>query len=103
MAIKLKEITLKNVKAFIQGYIRKWTLDFFQNRLEHILEQVEYRIDMVAEKSPECLMNGECKICHCATPALFYADKPCSNKETPCYGPMLNKQEWIKFKNHVSR
>lgn len=99
MAIKLKEITLKNIKAFIQGYLRKWLIDFFQKKLEHINEQVEWRIDQVAEKSPECLINLECKICHCKIPELFYADKPCSNKENPCYPSMRTKSEWTKFKN----
>lgn len=99
MAISLKELTWKNIKAVLQAYPRKWMIAFFQQRLEYINEQVEWRIDRVAENSPECLLNGECKICHCKIPDLFYADKACSNKEQPCYPAMKDRDEWIKFKN----
>jgi hypothetical protein len=101
--MQLKDITFKNVIAFIQGYTRKWAIAFFENMLRHINEQVEWRIDRVAERSPECLLNGECKICHCKTPELFYADKPCSNPEIQCYPALMSKKEWIQYKNkHVS-
>jgi hypothetical protein len=97
--ITLKEITPKNIKAFIEGYIRKWMIDFFQAKLEHINEQVEWRILQVAEKSPTCLLEGECRICHCKIPELFYADKACSNKEEPCYPELKSKKDWITYKN----
>lgn len=99
MGITLKQLTLKNIKAFIEGYIRKWLIDFFQKRLEHINEQVEWRIFQVAEKSPKCLIDGECVICKCKIPELFYADKPCSNKESPCYPELKSKKDWTTFKN----
>ena len=97
--MKLKEITLKNVKAFIQGYTRKFMIDFFIDKLKYIFEQVEYRKEQVTEKSPECILNGECKICGCKTPELFYSDKGCSNLSDPCYPEMMSKKEWIRFKN----
>lgn len=102
MAISLKEITWKNIKAVLQAYPRKWSINFFQKNLEYINEQVEWRIDRVAEKSPQCLIKGECKICHCKIPDLFYADKACSNVEDPCYGELMSKREWTQFKNKTN-
>lgn len=75
---------------------------FFENRLSHIFEQVEWRMEQVAEKSPECILDGKCKICKCTTPDLFYADKACSNKENPCYPELMDKDSWIYFKNKSS-
>lgn len=101
--MQLKDITPKNIIAFIQGYTRKWAIDFFEYILRHINEQVEWRIGRVAERSPECLLNGECKVCHCKTPELFYASKPCSNKVSPCYPAMMGRKDWTQYKNkHVS-
>lgn len=92
--MEIREITLKNIKAFIQGYFRKFLLD----KLTYIYEQVEYRKEQVAIKSPDCL-NGQCVKCGCKTPELFYADKPCENK---CYDELKSKEDWIKFKNILS-
>ena len=72
--MQLKDITPKNIIAFIQGYTRKWTIDFFEYILRHINEQVEWRINQVAEKSPECLLNGECKAVsytHLTLPTIY--------------------------------
>ena len=99
MSITLQQITLKNIKAFIQGYVRKWMIDFFQKKLSHINEQVMWRIDQVAEKSPEGLIKGECQVCHCTIPELFFADKACSRVDNPCYPKMKSSKEWITFKN----
>jgi hypothetical protein len=97
--IKVKEITPKNVKAFIQGYLRKFLIDYFNRKLKYIFEQVEYRTECVREKSPECLTEGSCKVCGCKIPELFYSDKGCSNINNPCYPEMYSENEWIRFKN----
>ncbi len=93
--IKLKDITIKNIKSFLQGYIRSIIL----NRLTHVYEQVEIRINRVNKISPECIANGKCKHCKCTTPELFYADKGC---ELGCYPKLMNKQEWNTYKNIIS-
>lgn len=97
--MRLEEITVKNVKAFIQGYVRKFMIDFFNRRLRYVFEQVEFRKKAVEEKSPECIQNGQCKVCGCKTPELFYADKGCSNFSNPCYPEMMIESDWIRFKN----
>ena len=99
--LKLKDITPKNIKAFIQGYIRKWLIGFFDKRLKHINEIVAWRKQQVEEKSPECISSGQCVVCSCKTPELFYSDKPCSSN-SPCYPRMQSKEEWISFKNKNS-
>ena len=96
--ISIKDITPKNIKSFVEGYIRSFMIKFFQNKLEHIHEQVEERKLLVAERSPECLEQGQCKICKCKIPELFYADKPCENNP-PCYPTLVNKDEWTNQKN----
>ncbi len=101
--IKLNQITPKNVKAFIEGYFRQAVIKLYYTFFSHVEEQVQWRIDQVAEKSPDCLINGECVICGCKIPELFYADKPCSRKENPCYPPLKGKLEWVQYKNqHAS-
>lgn len=97
--MRLNEITPKNVKAFIQGYVRKFMIDFFNRRLKYVFEQVEYRKGQVTEKSPACILDGHCIVCGCKTPELFYADKGCSNLKDPCYPEMVSEKEWIRFKN----
>lgn len=89
----MSRINLTNIKAFIQGESRMM-LDFFNSLPFHIQEQVDYRIGMVSEKSPECL-KGKCIQCGCSTPDLFYADKQCDGK---CYPVMMNEEEWETFK-----
>ena len=86
----------------IKAYPRKWMIALFMNKLQHIFEQVEWRTLQVAEKSPECILNAECKICKCKIPDLFYADKGCSNKQSPCYPELMSKNKWTTFKNKQS-
>jgi hypothetical protein len=73
----------------------------------HILEQYHYRIGSALE----CFKLGACKACGCKTPDLFMANKGCEsaaytvknrmkilNQEHICYGKMLSKIDWEKFK-----
>lgn len=85
-----KKITLSNIKGFIQGYARVIAEDTV-GLPSHIKEQIEERIKLVADKSPECLSGGSCVKCGCSMPEKTYEDRPC---EGECYGPMLSKQEW---------
>ncbi len=96
MSLKLKHITLKNVYAFLQGESRI-ILDFFESLPVHIQEQVNYRISLVQEKSPECLEKKECIKCGCSIPDLFYANKQCDGK---CYPVMMDEKEWEIFKSN---
>ncbi len=97
----LSKLTWQNIKSFVEGYTRQYAILFFTKNLQHIFEQVEERIEQVTLKSPECIANGQCKICGCATPALFYANKGCANNP-PCYDPFLNQDDWQTLKNFKS-
>ncbi|HMT01795.1 MAG TPA: hypothetical protein PKD00_00555 [Burkholderiales bacterium] len=97
--MKLRDITPRNIKAFIEGYVRKWAIDFYNKHLSYVQEIVEWRKEQVRMKSPECLSNGQCKHCGCKTPELFYADKACGAQ---CYPEMQTKNQWIRFKNIIS-
>lgn len=74
----------------------------------HIKEQFNLR----KVKAKDCFSNGSCLYCGCKTPELFLANKECglenASRETrefltgrynKCYGPMLNKKEWLNYKN----
>ena len=91
--ITLKQITFKNVLAFIQGYYRYYAYLYFKNKLvrKHIIEQFEVRM---RSADLDCIVNRECKVCGCKTPALFWANKAC---DKPCYPPMMNKDKWYRF------
>ena len=90
MKIGKYNITLKNIKAYIQGNYRLLSERF--GKLDtHIKEQVIYR-DTVADL--ECKRIGECK-CGCPLPDLYYADKTC---EDSCYPELMDKDTWEKFK-----
>lgn len=95
--IRLKEINLKNIWFFNQGWFRYWVYYKGPEWLlrKHIREQIDVRI---ASMDRECYNSGSCKICGCATTALQMSDKAC---EKPCYPAMLNKylwNNWIKKK-----
>lgn len=91
------KINLPNIKSFIQGNWRAALLEYYPDGLDtHIEEQYYWRIQQVAEKSPECLENKECKKCHCSIPELFMADKACENSPS-CYPEMMNEEQWNKF------
>lgn len=95
MSIKLNQITLSNIKYFIQGEYRKIEDEFFNSLDDHIKEQVIFRKALVQLKKPECIAKGECIKCGCAIPDLFYADKSC---DMFCYPKMMSKENWESFK-----
>ena len=80
------EITFSNIKNYIEGNIRyslyyskyfKWLLR------DHIVEQIEYRINSMRQN---CYTMGQCEMCGCSTTALQMCSKPC---EGHCYPSML--------------
>ena len=95
MKIKLEQITLKNIYAYIQGNIRyklyynrnlSWLIPLY------IKEQIDCRIKSMDR---ECYFKGMCKLCGCQTTALQMANKAC---DKPCYPAMLSKQSWEDIK-----
>lgn len=93
MNVKLKDITIKNVWAYIQGNIRyklyyskyEWVRNLLP---KHIREQIGYRINSMDK---QCFINGNCKLCGCQTTHLQCANKAC---DRPCYPYMLGKEVW---------
>ena len=92
------DITLNNIKSFIQGntryLIEEFGGDFIQLE-QHIQEQIIYRKSLA---NKECIELGVCK-CNCAIPELFYADKQCEDK---CYPLMMNKLIWNNYKQNMN-
>ncbi len=87
------KITPQNIKGFVQGWTRKILneLDFLD---ESTKEQWIYRIGLMDE---ECLINGECP-CKCKVPEKQLDSRVCDKQ---CYGPILNEQQWERFKESV--
>jgi hypothetical protein len=95
--MKLTDITIRHVKAYLQAKSRK-----LLGASTHIEEQYSHRIDLVSKESPECISSKQCKICSCETPDLFLSDDPC---EGGCYPRMMDKEAWEKYKkaNNVNK
>lgn len=88
------QITLPNIKGFLQGNYRKVLedLDFLP---VHIKEQWLYRIGQMNE---DCLVNKHCP-CKCSVPEKQLEDRPC---EKNCYPRMMNEETWETFKQKVN-
>ena len=90
--IKREEITLKNIYAFFQGYLRWfiWITPIFKRYLmrKHIREQITYRMNSI---NKECYQNGSCIHCGCEIPQLLMANKTCGGN---CYPVMACKKHW---------
>jgi hypothetical protein len=93
------EINLTNIKAYLQGNLRKLAEEYgpdFIKMKQHIREQVMFRKDIA---NPDCISNKECTECGCGIPELFYADKQCGGK---CYPYMMSKEDWEEYKKKLS-
>lgn len=90
--MKLSDITLKNIKAFIQGNVRmlgdKWDLVD-----PHVQEQVAYRGAICKDS---CLAKGKCEVCGCSVPGKLYVTKSC-NKGSK-FPDLMGKEDWEKYK-----
>lgn len=84
------EISLRNIKAYLQGTIRyKLYYSRFKFLIpKHIREQIDARISSMDR---ECYNQGQCKLCGCQTTALQMANKAC---DKPCYPKMISKNVW---------
>lgn len=90
--MKLADLTLKNIHAYLQAHYRM--LD--SNLPEHIQEQVLWR----AKQANACTENGKCLYCGCSTEdlELYYADIGCKKPDNPCYPHMMTKEQWNEYK-----
>lgn len=96
--MKLADITLKNVKAFIEGTSKQ-----FYNQLiglpKHLQEQITYR----ASKCQDCITVGHkdkgpgtCKECGCSVPGKWFVNKSCNNGKR--FPDLMDKYKWDEFK-----
>lgn len=95
---KPAHITPENIKGFLQGNLRflRSKIGFLQPP-SHVQEQVFWRLSLVKEKSPECFLAGQCKVCGCSTDEIVFEDRPCKGN---CYPGMINDwMEWDDFKS----
>ena len=95
MRVNRKQLSIKNVFAYLQGNIRYFL--YYRPSLQfliplHIREQIECRINSM---NKECYQCGSCIKCGCKTTALQMANKPC---EGNCYPKMVNRKTWKFFK-----
>jgi hypothetical protein len=86
-------VGISDVKNFISGYY-----NYFRNYLDneslpkHVREQALYRAMLCSD----CLQEGKCKVCKCATPAMFFAPKKKDSEQK--WEEMLEAEEWEEFK-----
>lgn len=85
------QITIKNIKSFIEGNTKMFLADLGLQP-EHLKEQVAYRTILCEE----CLIINECKECHCKLPEKFYVKESCNNGEI--FPDLMNKSDWENFK-----
>lgn len=90
MKIGKFDINNQNIKGFLQGHYRKMKEEV-SGLPEHQREQIKFRLDQVALKSPQCLLEGACIHCGCSFPEKAYEDRGC---EHGCYPDMMNEQDW---------
>lgn len=84
------ELPLRDVYYYIQGTLR-YRLYYSRFKFlirKHILEQIDYRINVM---NYECYERGECVLCGCSTTALQMCNKSCEGKEYPI---MMGKKHW---------
>lgn len=86
--MRFKDITLANVRNFIEGNLKALQRTF----LPHEKEQIIYR----ATACSDCLNAGKCSVCGCATPGLFYAPRKKDSKGK--WGPFMDLKDWEGFK-----
>lgn len=89
--MELSEITLKNIKSFIQGYARSY-LDKICLLPLHIREQVFYRIYTCSET---CIPFHKCEKCKCPAIEKSYSTTSCNLDKFP---NLMPKIEWEEYK-----
>lgn len=85
------EITLDNIKAFIQGNARLYKLVALES---YQLEQVAYRAQICYQS---CYVDADkyCEACGCSVPGKWYANKACKGNKYP---DMMDEASWIQYK-----
>jgi hypothetical protein len=89
--LKISDITISNVKAFLQGTIREYYYRY--NEMPKFLqEQIALRNDKCKD---DCVKTGKCKECGCSIPGKWFVTKTCNKDRFP---DLMEQDDWIKFK-----
>ncbi len=86
------KITFKNIASYISGHSLA-SFEKLHTLPIHLKEQIEYRHKICAD----CLLLGECPVCHCELPAKHYSYFACQGAKYP---NLMSKKEWIKYKEN---
>ena len=89
--IKLSQITVENIRGYLQGNLRKFLSTLPNGVPDYIMEQIQYRL---SEMDINCLERGYCP-CNCSVPEKQYEDRSC---ERGCYPDMMSKEDWERYK-----
>lgn len=89
-----KKINLTTIRYYLQGNLRSLASNFGITE-QHILEEAQWRLGEIKDKSPKCFKEGECIYCQCELKELVLSDAACDHG---CYPHMRNKEEWNQFK-----
>ena len=87
----MKNITLKNIKSFIDGNIKN-IIHKTVGLPEHIKEQYYYRLYLCKD---DCLESGKCKVCGCPTMLKAFTKKACNPDRLL---DLMPGGEWLEYK-----
>ena len=92
MEKKKPQVTIKNIKAYIEGNTNMFLSDLRVQPI-HLQEQYAYRM---LQCKDDCVVNKECKYCGCKVPGKLYTSKSCNNGER--FPDLMSAKEWEEFK-----
>ena len=93
--MNLKDITLDNIKDYIQGYSR-WFMQHWRLLADYEKEQILYRASQCPK---ECAIEQKCFYCKCDYPQKLFVDYSCNKgKELP---NLMGKKEWEDYKQKL--
>lgn len=95
--MKLKDITVDNVKAYIVGNVRYFIFKHVDGLEEHLEEQFLYRANICIQK---CYIenNKKCRDCGCDLPERWMVDKDGQNCPFP---KIMHKDGWEIYKEII--
>lgn len=89
--MNLKDITLSNIKKFIQGNTRYFGESWGIVKPE-IKEQVAWR----ATHCSDCIEQGKCVYCGCKVPGKWYVNESCNKGKR--FPDLMKKDAWERYK-----
>ena len=88
------KITPKNILSFVTGHVLH-KAEKLHDLPDYLKEQIEYRQRVCAD----CILLGECPVCHCPLPEKHYSYTPCDGNRYPF---LMNKKKWLEFKKTIT-